>query len=116
MGFFHFHPHLSFQKNTPPDTLGETDSEYTVTVEALGRNSDDITITITGNQLNVSAKAIALEDSFSFLHQEKKINEINRTFQFNKSIDSEGINAELNHGLLSIKIPKKESKTITISI
>ena len=47
---------------------------------------------------------------------EKKINEINRTFQFNKSIDSEGINAELNHGLLSIKIPKKESKTITISI
>jgi HSP20 family protein len=116
MGFFHFHPHRSLHRIPPLDTLSETDSEYTVTVEALGLNSDEITITVTDNQLNVSAKAVALEDSFSFLHQEKVIKEINQSFQFRKSIVPEGINAQLNHGVLEIKIPKKEPKTITISI
>ena len=94
--------------NSFPQTSIQSDNEKSiVTVEVPGINPDDIQVSIT-------------DDTLTIKHQKegKETNNFERTITLPARYDTENLNAECKHGLLTITIPysKINYKEIKIKV
>ncbi|MBO3065527.1 Hsp20 family protein [Staphylococcus shinii] len=89
----------------------QTQDSYTVEAELPGYQKDDITINFEHKTLTILAKRVSnIQQDSTYLINERNSNEQSRQFIF-KNIDTNKINASMNNGILTVKLPIKQTKT-----
>ncbi|MDW8565765.1 MULTISPECIES: Hsp20 family protein [Staphylococcus] len=92
-------------------TVYQTQDSYTVEAELPGYQKDDITINFEHKTLTILAKRVSnIQQDSTYLINERNSNEQSRQFIF-KNIDTNKINASMNNGILTVKLPIKQTKT-----
>lgn len=93
----------------PATDITESESAYRVSLDLPGMNSNDITIEVKEDKLQISgSRASTREDSSRVHYNERVFGEFNRTFKLPKDIHESGISATFEHGVLLVEIPKAE--------
>lgn len=101
--------------------IKEDKESYKVIAEMPGFTKDDINIELDDDKLTLSVEKTEEKDESNeeekYIHKERKSSKMTRTMHF-ENIDSENIEANLNDGLLEIKLPKlnKDNSKKTIEI
>jgi HSP20 family protein len=102
-----------FQRSLVGDTfkvdIQDNDTEYTVEAELPGVKKDDIEITLNEGRLNISVKReeVSEDKNKKYIHRERKYAQMSRSILLADAND-ENIQAKLEDGVLTIKVPKKE--------
>jgi HSP20 family protein len=101
------------QRSLAADTfkidIQDNDTEYIIEAELPGVKKEDVEITLNEGRLNLSVKKeeVSEDKSKKFIHRERRYAQMSRSILLADSND-EGIQAKLEEGVLTIKVPKKE--------
>lgn len=99
-----------------PASIWESDSHYHLEFDMPGVVPEDVEVKILENTLHVSANRPAKSD-VNYLRQERHFGMVERQFSLPSRVDDSQIEAELNHGVLKITVPKApESQVKKIEI
>ena len=91
-----------------PANVAETDTYYEIHLYALGYDKANISITVVDDVLYVSGTREIPEDYRpNFIRQEFPIKSFEKVFHLSEVIDTEGIVAKQEEGVLIITLPKK---------
>ena len=88
----------------------ENDKEYQVLAELPGVKKEEISITINGNEVAVSAEVKQekyVENSEMVLRAERYYGKIQRAFSLGQEVDEATAEAKYNDGVLQLTLPKK---------
>lgn len=89
----------------------EDEKEYKVEAELPGFEKGDVEVTLDDGKLTILAEKTEEKDDSNkdknYIHKERKSTTMQRTMYF-KDIDEDGLEANLEKGLLTVVIPKKE--------
>ena len=87
----------------------ENDKEYQVLAEMPGVKKEDISITINGNEVAVSAskQEKAVKNGDTVLCAERSYGTIKRAFSLGQEVDEALAQAKYNEGVLELTLPKK---------
>lgn len=93
----------------PPVEIYENEQELVFLLELPGFQKDQINISFENGQLTFSGERKPDDQGGRNYHRnERWYGRFERSFQLPVSVDSEKISANLNQGLLTVHIPKKE--------
>ena len=96
----------------------EEDDRFVLSAEVPGRSRDQLKLTLTGQTLQVAAESPALPEGYKVLGRGRRREAWSQTLRFASPIDGEGLSATLEHGVLTITVPKQaaaQPRAITIS-
>ncbi|HZY45139.1 MAG TPA: Hsp20/alpha crystallin family protein [Anaerolineae bacterium] len=86
---------------------------YTFVAVVPGLKADDVTIEVEGNTLKLSgetiAPAISADEKVRALRSEIGFGKFNRSFELPDAIDATQIDANLENGLLTVRVAKAET-------
>ena len=88
----------------------ESEKEYLVLAELPGVSKEEISITISGNEVAVSAEVKRekdIKDGETVLRAERYYGKIQRAFTLGQEVDEATAQAKYNDGVLELKLPKK---------
>ena len=88
----------------------ENDKEYLVLAELPGVKKEEISITINGNDVAISAEVKHekdAENSETVLRAERYYGPIQRAFSLGQEVDEATAQAKFNDGVLELTLPKK---------
>lgn len=88
----------------------ENDKEYQVLAELPGVKKEEISITINGNEVAVSAEVKqerVLKNGDTVLRAERFYGTIQRAFSLGQEVDEASAQAKYNDGVLELTLPKK---------
>jgi HSP20 family protein len=88
----------------------ENDKEYQVLAEMPGVKKEEISITINGNEIAVSAEVKqekVVKDGDAVLRAERFYGTIQRAFSLGQEVDEALAKAKYNDGVLELVLPKK---------
>lgn len=96
----------------PPVSVEERDHEIHLTAELPGMNDDSVEITLENNVLTISGeKREAREEgeaSGRYHLVERSFGAFRRSFTLPRTVRADGITADFEHGLLTVRLPKAE--------
>ena len=101
------------QRSLAADTfkidIQDNDTEYMIEAELPGVKKEDVEITLNEGRLNLSVKKeeISENESKKYIHRERRHAQMSRSILLADAND-EGIQAKLEEGVLTIKVPKKQ--------
>ncbi len=95
-----------------PLDIIENDNNFEINAELPGVKKEDVKILFNKNQLTIEAKHedFTSEKNEKIHRQERYCGHYNRNIFLPETIQSEEIKAKLDHGVLTIVIPKMETK------
>jgi HSP20 family protein len=98
---------IDFDRSFRLDIL-DRDKELLVRGELPGVDKDDIEVSISGDRLTIEAKRMFEQDdeTETFYRHELGYGELVRTVALPVPVDAEKIHAELEGGILTVKLPK----------
>jgi len=104
----------------PLINLSENKDSYSVRAEMPGLKADDISISVTGNNLSISGeRKIASEgENVRYHRREREAGTFNRVIALPGDVDADKVEARHVDGILTVVIPKAETakpKQITVS-
>jgi|SRR5271154_2106280 len=106
----------------PPVNIHETPDAYHVELSVPGRSKEDFIVNIENGLLTVSfeKKEETKNEDYKTVRREFSYRSFKRSFNLDKGIDAEKIQAKYENGLLKLLLPKKEetkesAKQITIN-
>jgi HSP20 family protein len=126
----HFMPAERIFNRLPASDIRETEKSYVLDMELPGYDTQDIGISVDGNNLSVTSKQEETKETCSpsaeekkdagetWLLRERKVNSFSRSFKLPENANPEGVTAEFKNGVLSIEIqkrPETQKKTIQIN-
>jgi HSP20 family protein len=88
----------------------ENDREYRVLAELPGVKKEEISITVSGNQVAVSAEVKHEKDvknGDTVLRAERYYGKIQRAFALGQEVDEDTAQAKYNDGVLELTLPKR---------
>jgi HSP20 family protein len=91
---------------TPLADLEETDDAYVVEVELPGTKKDDLDIEIAGRRLTVTGERKERERVGILRRRERVVGRFRYDVVLPGDVVDSDINAELDHGVLTIRLPK----------
>jgi len=94
---------------TPEFEIKETKDSYVFTADVPGVKDEDLDVSVSGNQLTISGKRESEheETSETYYACERSYGSFSRSFTLPEGADASTINADLNHGVLTVSIKKK---------
>ena len=94
----------------PPVDIQETADGYRLYAELPGLTKDDITITLENNVLRLSGERKFERDAKkeNFQRIERTYGAFSRAFALPQQVNSEGVQATFENGVLTIHVPKAE--------
>lgn len=104
-------------KMTMPVEICDKKGEYDIRAELPGVKKEDLDIDLNENYLTIRAKKIEEhhdEKDGSYRKSEFKYGEFSRSIYLPQDVDSDHIDATLEHGVLKIKAPKLEKEKETV--
>ena len=89
----------------------EDEKGYTVVAEVPGLTAKEITITVDGRTLEISGERREPEadDSVTIHRRERYAGRFSRKLRFPADVDAKHVEAKVEHGLLTVTLPKAES-------
>jgi HSP20 family protein len=100
-----------------PASVWEEQDRWCIEIDLPGVQRDNIDITVEKNALRLTAERSALQNEFTFAHQERAFGQIQRVFRLPETVDTEAIEAELKDGVLRVRLSKKpESQAKKIQV
>lgn len=92
----------------PPVNIVETKDGYTLEAEIPGVGKDGVEITTEGNQLAILGRRQKTDLKAQALHRETAEADYRRVFELDPAIDTAKITANVEHGVLTIRLPFSE--------
>ena len=95
----------------PLINLAENADRYHLRAELPGLKAEDLSLQVTGRNLTLSGerKIPSEGDNVKYHRSEREAGKFSRVIGLPGDINPEGIEAKMQHGLLSITIPKSEA-------
>ena len=92
----------------PSVDIRELEDQYTITVDLPGVALDDIDVTVEKNVLSISGerKTRESQEEQGYVRFERHDGAFSRQFTLPDNVDSEGVSASSNNGVLVVSIPK----------
>jgi len=100
--------------------VAENDGAYTLRAEIPGVNKEDISVTIDGDTVAISAEVKnekSVKNGERVLRSERYYGKVYRAFTLGQAVEEAGTNAKYANGVLELTLPKKaaaQAKRITI--
>jgi len=105
----------------PPVNIHETNDAYHLELSAPGRSKEDFKLALDNGQLTISfeKKEESKTEDYKTIRKEFSFRGFKRSFNLDDRIDTTGIQAKYDNGVLKLLLPKKEqvketTKQITI--
>ena len=94
----------------PPANIHETDDAYNVELSAPGRNKEDFMINVDNGLLTISyeKKESVEQKAYKTIRKEFNYRSFKRSFSLDEKINTAGIQAKYENGVLLVLLPKKE--------
>jgi HSP20 family protein len=104
---------------TPRFDVKETKDAYLIRADAPGVKDEDLDVSLNGNMLTITGRREDEhhEEGESYYTMERGYGTFARSFSLPDSVDAEHVTAELKHGVLTLRIPKRpeaQPRKITI--
>ena len=96
--------------SSPSTNIKETDEYYKIELAAPGLETENFSLNLDQDVLTIEAKSEdkTANSTNKFIRREFNYTAFKRSFTLPESVDSEGIGAKYEHGILNITLPKKE--------
>jgi HSP20 family protein len=96
----------------PLADIFETDRAFLIMMEVPGVHQDDLEIWWEGKILNIRGEKKPDQDSSAecFFQMEREFGEFSRSFSFEVEVSSEGIEAVIKDGTLTVTVPKAKGR------
>jgi HSP20 family protein len=91
---------------TPPVDIEETDDAYVIEAELPSVKRDDIDIELEGNELQISGEVKQREGKFR--RRTRRVGRFELRVVLPDGVDGSGVDAKLDHGVLTVRVPKAE--------
>ena len=91
----------------------ETEDAYLLFVELPGVSKEDIQLNVRDRRLELTGRRQPLGENRNFLRMERSYGPFRRTFELAAPVDTEGISAGFQLGILRIHVPKRAGSGIT---
>ena len=105
---------------TPALDVAESDRAYTVRLDMPGVKKEDVKVTVEGRRVNVSAQSASTDEKKDgddrIVYRERSATSYSRSFAMPAEVDQAGDVAKLEHGVLSLELPKKAAAVSAITI
>lgn len=92
----------------PPATVMETQDGYTLAVEMPGVGKENLEMWVENNELTILGRRSMPTIEGTLLHRETRRENFRRTFEIDPSIDADKITAKIEHGVVTLVLPKAE--------
>ena len=93
----------------PPVDVIEDSSGITLYADLPGVPRDKLSLRVDGDTLAIEAElALAVPQGMEASHAEVNLARYRRAFTLSKELDADKVSAELQHGVLRVRIPKAE--------
>lgn len=105
------YPSASSRKTTLPAVdIVENEGGYELVAELPGVKKDDVKISIEARTLTLSGerKHYGFPEGTTMLHHETQTDPFRRSFELPEEVEASAISAELNNGILRVRLPKVE--------
>ena len=98
----------SAHSHVPSVNIVETDTAFEVAVAAPGKTRKDFNVELDDHVLTVSSETTQKDESKTaqFTRREFAYDSFQRSFRLPETIDTSGINAKYDNGILTIALPK----------
>ena len=98
----------SAPSHVPSVNIVETDTAFEVAVAAPGKTRKDFNVELDDHVLTVSSETTQKDESKTaqFTRREFAYDSFQRSFRLPETIDTSGINAKYDNGILTIALPK----------
>ncbi len=91
----------------PPVDVVEDATAITLYADLPGVPKDKLDIRVEAEQLTIDGElSLPMPQGISASHAEVQVTRYRRTFTLSKELDAEQVEAEFNHGVLRLRIPK----------
>ncbi|MCW3087803.1 MAG: Hsp20/alpha crystallin family protein [Sediminibacterium sp.] len=99
----------AYQGVAVPANIHETKDGYHVELNAPGRNKEDFSVNVDKNLLTIGfeKKAETVNSEYKTIRKEFNYNSFKRSFSLDEKIDTTGIQAKYENGVLKLYLPKK---------
>jgi len=99
--------------STPAANITETAEAYHIDMNVPGRNKEEFTMQVENGLLTIryEKKEEKLEKEVKTIRKEFTFQSFKRSFSLDEKIDTAGIQAKYENGVLHIVLPKKEALT-----
>ena len=103
---------------TPTASVTEIADGYTLEIEMPGVQKDGLEISVENNELTIVGRRSLPAVEGTLIHRESRPENFRRAFEIDPSIDANKISAKIDHGLVTLTLPKAEHvkpRKITVS-
>jgi len=93
----------------PPVNVHETPDAYHLELSAPGRNKEDFKLNVDNGLLTISfeKKEETRTEEYKTIRKEFSFKSFKRTFNLDENVDTDGIQAKYENGVLKLYLPKK---------
>jgi HSP20 family protein len=100
------------QRWTPAMDLVEAEDHFLLKADLPGLREDDVNIEISDNTLVISGERKAEHEAHErgWYRVERAFGRFNRSLTLPDGIDADAVSAEVDHGVLTVRIPKPEQR------
>ena len=102
----------------PMATVLENGDGYTLQVEMPGVNKEGLEMWVENNELTIIGRRSLPTVQGNLIHREMRRDNFRRAFELDPSIDAANISAKIEHGVVTLTLPKAEQvkpRKITVS-
>lgn len=93
----------------PPVDIYETENEYTLKADMPGVVKENLEITLDNNMLEINGRVTEEDlDEGNLKYSEYKLYNFHREFNVGRDINANAITANIDQGVLTLIMPKKE--------
>ena len=92
----------------PRASVVENGEGYILQVEMPGMNKEGLEIAMEDNELTIIGRRSLATVDGTLIHQESRRENFRRAFEIDPSIDTDKISAQIDQGILTLKLPKSE--------
>ena len=97
-------------RGRPALNVWETDDALKVELEVPGVKSDQVELSVTGDELSIKVERPDVEQEGTAYHRrERPVGSFARVLRLPTPVDADRVEAEMRHGVLTISLPKSES-------
>jgi HSP20 family protein len=92
----------------PAVNIREEKDAYVLEADLPGVNKDSLEITLEGSELTLIGRRRAADTAGQVLLREQRQADYRRVFEIDPAINTQGITAQMQQGLLTLTLPKSE--------
>jgi HSP20 family protein len=92
----------------PAVDIEEREDAYVVEAEVPGVKREDVNIEVSGNELTISGEIKVREREGIIRRRTRRVGEFEFRVVLPNEVNAEGIDAKLNDGVLTVRVPKAE--------